>query len=137
LRVAGSHDITKSAVRADTVSAALRRVKAIAVEVRVKARYYCGNCSREVSSNATACPYCGSGFTAVRCPKCDFEGRAPEFVDGCPSCGYMMTGHEVRVPAMPGPKKTQSTMSRRFYRIAGLVLLALFAILIVLLLLRP
>jgi DNA-directed RNA polymerase subunit RPC12/RpoP len=104
--------------------------------VRVKARYYCGNCSREVNSNATTCPYCGSGFTAVRCPKCGFEGKPAEFRDGCPSCGFMMN-QEVRVPAMPAQKKNQSTMSRRFYRISGLVLLALFAILIVLLLLRP
>jgi Double zinc ribbon len=104
----------------------------------VKARYYCGNCSREVSSNASMCPYCGSSFTAVRCPKCSYEGKPPEFRDGCPACGYMMS-QEVRVPVMPAPKKPrpQTLMSRRFYRISGLVLLALFAVLIVLLLIKP
>ncbi len=44
---------------------------------------------------------------------------------------------EVRVAATPVPRKTQRTMSRRFYRIAGLTLLALCAVLIVLLLVRP
>ena len=114
----------------------MERVKAINVEVGVKARYYCGNCSREVSANAATCPYCGSGFTAVRCPKCGFEGKPAEFRDGCPVCGFMMN-QEVRVPVTQAPRKPQNTMSRRFYRISGLVLLGLFAILIVLLLLRP
>ena len=101
----------------------------------MKARYYCGNCSQEVSSNASQCPYCGSSFTAVRCPKCSYEGKAAEFRDGCPVCGYMMT-QEVRVPVMPAAKKPrpQNLLSRRFYRISGLVLLFLFAVLIVLLL---
>jgi len=101
----------------------------------VKARYYCGNCSQEVSSNAAVCPYCGSSFAAVRCPKCSYEGKPPEFRDGCPSCGYMMS-QEVRVTAAPTPKRGQTFMSQRFYRISGLVLLVLFAVLIVLLLVR-
>ena len=101
----------------------------------MKARYYCGNCSREVSSNAAVCPHCGSSFTAVRCPKCSYEGKPPEFRDGCPSCGYMMS-QEVRVTAAPTPKREQTLMSRTFYRISGLVLLVLFAVLIVLLLVR-
>jgi DNA-directed RNA polymerase subunit RPC12/RpoP len=106
--------------------------------VQVKARYYCGNCSREVSSNSSTCPYCGSSFTAVRCPKCSYEGRPAEFRDGCPACGYMMS-QDVRVPVMPTVKKSQpqNLMSRRFYRVAGLVLLVLFAVLIVLLLIKP
>gem|GEM_PF-1745104 len=104
--------------------------------MRVKARYYCGNCSRDVSSNASVCPYCGSSFTAVRCPKCSYEGKPPEFKDGCPVCGYLMS-QEVRVAATPVPRRNQRTMSRRFYRIAGLTLLALCAVLIVLLLVWP
>ncbi len=103
----------------------------------MKARYYCGNCSREVNANAGTCPYCGSSFTAVRCPRCGFEGKAAIFVDGCPSCGYMMS-QEVRLPATPAaPPKRETTMSRRFYRVAGLVLLVLVAILVVLLLVKP
>lgn len=103
----------------------------------MKARYYCGNCSREVSSNAGVCPFCGSSFTAVRCPKCGFEGKAAVFGDGCPACGFMMS-QDVRVPATPtAPRRAAAGMSRRFYRIAGLVLVVLFAVLIVLLLLRP
>lgn len=102
----------------------------------MKARYYCGNCSREVSSNAAVCPYCGSSFSAVRCPKCSYEGRPAEFRDGCPTCGYMMS-QEVRVTAAPPPRKERPPMSRTFYRIPGLTLLALFAVLIVLLFIRP
>jgi len=102
----------------------------------VKARYYCGNCSQEVSSNATSCPHCGSSFTGVKCPKCSYEGNPGEFRDGCPVCGYMMS-HEVRLSAAPTPRREQVPMSRRFYRIAGLVLVVLFAILLVLLLVKP
>jgi len=102
----------------------------------VKARYYCGNCSQEVSPNAAVCPHCGSSFTGVKCPKCSYEGKPNEFRDGCPVCGYMVS-QEVRVSATPAPQKDQVPMSRRFYRIAGLVLLVLFAALIALLLLRP
>ena len=83
------------------------------------------------------CPHCGSSFIAVGCPKCGYEGKASEFGDGCPSCGYLM-GQNLRVSVAPSRQKREATpMSRRFYRIAGLVLLALFAVLIVLLLLRP
>ncbi len=103
----------------------------------MKPRYYCGNCSREVSANAVVCPYCGSSFTAVRCPRCGFEGKPAIFADGCPSCGYMMS-QEVRVPVSPAaePRHQPSGMSRRFYRIAGLVLLVLVIILVALLLLQ-
>ena len=104
----------------------------------MKARYYCGNCSQEVSANSTQCPHCGRSFTAVRCPKCGYEGKPTEFRDGCPVCGFMMS-HEVHVPVLPAAKKPQqrNLLSRRFYRISGFVLLALAAVLIVLLLTRP
>lgn len=107
----------------------------------VKAKYFCGNCQREVSARAASCPYCGSSFTAVRCPRCGFEGKAAEFIDGCPSCGFMMQDN-VRATASPAPsaaktRKAPSGMSRLFYRVAGLVLLALLVVLVALLLLRP
>ena len=102
----------------------------------MKARYFCGNCSREVSANAAMCPQCGSSFTGIRCPKCGFKGKAAAFRDGCPSCGYMMK-QDIRVLATPAPaKRLTRGMSQRFYRVAGIVLLTLFAILIVLLLIR-
>jgi len=49
----------------------------------------------------------------------------------------MMT-QEVRVPVTPVAKKPrpQNLLSRRFYRISGVVLLVLFAVLIVLLLIQ-
>jgi DNA-directed RNA polymerase subunit RPC12/RpoP len=107
----------------------------------VRAKYFCGNCQREVNARAASCPYCGSSFTAVRCPRCGFEGKAVEFIDGFPSCGFMMQD-DVSVPASPAasavkPRKAASGMSRLFYRVAGLVLIVLLAVLVVLLLLRP
>ena len=69
------------------------------------------------------------------------RARPAAFIDGCPSCGFMMQD-DVRVPASPAastakPRKAPSGMSRLFYRVAGLVLIVLLAVLVVLLLLRP
>ncbi len=55
---------------------------------RGKARFFCEECGAEVRPGAPSCPSCGSTFTAVRCPECGHEGRAPEFRSGCPVCGY-------------------------------------------------
>ena len=52
------------------------------------ARFFCEQCGAEVRAGAQTCPSCGSRFTAVRCPRCGYEGAAPEFRDGCPVCGY-------------------------------------------------
>lgn len=108
----------------------------------MKAKYFCGNCSREVNAGATVCPYCGSSFTAVKCPSCGYEGKAWEFSRGCPACGFMMED-EVRLPAAAPAGGRQERrparrgMSRLFYRVAGIVLIVLLAVLVVLLLLRP
>jgi DNA-binding helix-hairpin-helix protein with protein kinase domain len=48
-----------------------------------------------------------------------------------------MMSKEVRVATPLTPRKEPIPLSRRFYRISGIVLLVLFAILIVLLLLKP
>jgi hypothetical protein len=48
-----------------------------------------------------------------------------------------MMSQEVRVPVIQVPRKASRRMSLRFYRISGLVLLALLAVLVVLLLLKP
>ena len=108
----------------------------------MKAKYFCGNCSRQVSPGATVCPYCGSSFTAVRCPSCGYEGKAAEFGRGCPVCGFMMED-DVRVPAAapaggrPEKPPARKGMSRLFYRVAGIVLIVLLVALVVLLLLKP
>jgi len=55
----------------------------------MKAHYFCENCGSEVKAGAKICPSCGKVFTAVRCPKCGFEGGEKDFANGCPSCGYL------------------------------------------------
>jgi uncharacterized membrane protein YvbJ len=103
----------------------------------MKARYFCENCGAEVRPGAATCPSCGRVFTAVRCPECGFEGRASEFVQGCPSCGFM----EQKKAEAPSPRQARTRgrrpLSARFYRTAGIVLFALAVILVVLLFLRP
>lgn len=38
----------------------------------------CNDCSKEVSSNASNCPYCGNPInTAVKCPKCGSTNTRP------------------------------------------------------------
>jgi uncharacterized membrane protein YvbJ len=103
----------------------------------MKARYFCENCGVEVRPGASSCPSCGRVFTAVRCPECGFEGRASEFARGCPSCGFMEQKKLQPLPARPAEKRSRRTFSARFYRIAGVVLLALVVILVALILLRP
>jgi hypothetical protein len=103
----------------------------------MKARYFCENCGAEVRPGASCCPSCGRVFTAVRCPECGFEGRASEFVRGCPSCGFMEQKKIEPPPPRPVEKRIRRSFSARFYRIAGIVLLALVVILVALILLRP
>jgi uncharacterized membrane protein YvbJ len=103
----------------------------------MKARYFCENCGAEVRPGASSCPSCGRVFTAVRCPECGFEGRASEFAKGCPSCGFMEQKKLELLPARPVEKRSQRTFSARFYKVAGIVLLALVVILVAVILLRP
>jgi uncharacterized membrane protein YvbJ len=100
------------------------------------ARYFCEACGAEVSAGASTCPSCGSLFTAVRCPECGYEGRAPEFRWGCPVCGY-------RAKSMGSPSSESTRggsrkrgMSPGFYRVAMIVLGALILGLLVLLVLH-
>jgi hypothetical protein len=103
---------------------------------RVKARYFCEQCGTEVRAGASICPSCGSVFTAVRCPECGYEGRAPEFHAGCPVCGFRAQSSG-QVPAERSrPDRAKPGMPARFYRIAIVVLGALIVGLVVLLLLR-
>jgi hypothetical protein len=106
------------------------------VKQQVKARYFCEHCGTEVRAGAAVCPSCGSVFTAVRCPECGYEGRAPEFHAGCPVCGYRNRTAE-DAPAPPSrAARGLPAMSARFYRITIMVLGALIIGLVVLLLLR-
>jgi len=83
------------------------------------------------------CPSCGSVFTAVRCPECGYEGRAPEFNAGCPVCGYR-TREKASVPSGGGrPARQARALPAVFYRISIAVLAALIIALVTILLLHP
>jgi hypothetical protein len=103
---------------------------------QAKARYYCEQCGTEVRAGASVCPSCGSVFTAVRCPECGYEGRAPEFHAGCPVCGFQQ---RERRPVSPGGSRgapQKKGLSAAFYRIAIVVLAATIVVLVVVLLLH-
>jgi predicted amidophosphoribosyltransferase len=103
---------------------------------QVKARYFCEQCGTEVRAGAAICPSCGSVFTAVRCPECGYEGRAPEFHAGCPVCGYRTQSSGQAHSMSPRADRGKPVLSARFYRIAMAGLGALIVGLVVLLLLR-
>jgi len=102
------------------------------------ARFFCEQCGAEVRAGAAACPSCGSRFSAVRCPKCGYEGTGPEFRDGCPVCGYGM-GAEGRpsAPAAPPGRRARPHrgMPRAFSRLAVAILALLIVVLAAVLLL--
>lgn len=114
----------------------------------MKARFFCESCGAEVRHSEKTCPSCGKTFTAVRCPRCGFEGVSREFARGCPGCGYLNVIPPERGGDGRGTRKAARSPRRpvrafrlprlalpiRFYRIAMLVLvgvmLALAALLV-------
>jgi hypothetical protein len=110
----------------------------------MKARFFCESCGAEVRHSERVCPSCGKTFTAVRCPRCGFEGGAKQFVRGCPGCGYLNvippTGKEVGSgpadaarPRVRGFSLPALKLPARFYRIALVLLAVLLLGLVVLL----
>ena len=92
------------------------------MKTRAEARYFCEACGAEVEARASTCPSCGSVFTAVRCPECGHEGKAPEFRSGCPVCGYRARSMGSAPPAPAGGGPTKRGMPPSFYRAAIIVL---------------
>jgi uncharacterized membrane protein YvbJ len=105
--------------------------------IRGNARFFCEECGAEVRPGAPVCPSCGSRFTAIRCPKCGYEGSGPEFKSGCPVCGYGMglPENEMKAPAAAAPPR-KSGIPAVFSRLAVAVLSLLVIILLVVLLLH-
>jgi hypothetical protein len=110
----------------------------------MKARFFCESCGAEVRHSERVCPSCGKTFTAVRCPRCGFEGGAKQFARGCPGCGYLNvippfveeTGRgssDAPRPKVRGFSLPVLKLPARFYRIA-LVLLAILLLGLVVLL---
>jgi uncharacterized membrane protein YvbJ len=104
----------------------------------VKPRYFCENCGSEVDRGASSCPTCGSRFTAVRCPKCGYEGREGEFRSGCPVCGYMVPQASPRAGSAPParPKRRATLLPRWFYSVAAIALLAAVVVLLAVILVK-
>jgi hypothetical protein len=110
----------------------------------MKARFFCESCGAEVSHSQKVCPSCGRTFTAVKCPKCGFEGGAKQFARGCPQCGYLnvLPPNAGATGARGGGAKSGSRVKSlslprlhlpvRFYRIAVTILLVLLLAMIVL-----
>jgi predicted RNA-binding Zn-ribbon protein involved in translation (DUF1610 family) len=110
----------------------------------MKARFFCESCGAEVAHSAKSCPSCGKTFTAIRCPRCGFEGGARQFARGCPECGYLNVVPPSARGSATGPSKAQRSerarvrafsmprfsLSARFYRIAMLVLVVLLVVLV-------
>jgi uncharacterized membrane protein YvbJ len=105
----------------------------------MKTRYFCENCGNEVRAGAASCPSCGRAFTAVRCPKCGFEGTAAQFKNGCPACGYMVPVRDAPVEARPvqsGPSAARSRLPAWVYTVAAIALLGTAILLLGLLFFR-
>jgi predicted amidophosphoribosyltransferase len=52
-------------------------------------KFLCESCQFEVTIDVDICPNCGRQFSSVLCPRCRKEGKAREFRNGCPRCGYL------------------------------------------------
>jgi len=99
--------------------------------LRMKARFFCDNCGREVKAGAARCSGCGRFFSAVKCPRCAFQGDATLFANGCPACGYLFDS-EGRVSRQK-KKDGESSLSRRaFYWITSFLVLLLLVFLVLL-----
>lgn len=109
----------------------------------MKAKFFCESCGAEVRHNEKTCPSCGKTFTAVKCPRCAFEGGAKQFAKGCPRCGYLNVlppsaradeAGDVRRTAPPvrAHRLPRLRLPARFYRVAVTALLLLLVGLIVL-----
>lgn len=75
-------------------------------------RFFCENCGSEVKPTSKVCPHCGAFFTNVRCPRCNYTGKAHEFTRGCPVCGYLGSIEAPRRHEGDGFESTRAKSSR-------------------------
>lgn len=108
---------------------------------RGKQRFFCENCTQEVSRNARICPHCGRFFSSVRCPVCSFTGNIHDFDRGCPGCGYLGGSSADKKACERGfalyglieDAKPRRELPGWVYGASGLILSALLVVLVVLL----
>ena len=70
---------------------------------------FCDNCGNRVPFNAHVCPYCRKEFEAIQCPACGYQGKPAEFLNGCPSCGFMQSQDIVFPEAKPSKGGIQNS----------------------------
>jgi hypothetical protein len=75
-------------------------------------RYYCEFCGSLVRLGDRICPHCGSFFSQVRCPVCNFEGESHLFRQGCPSCGFASKDQPAAKPAPRAAAKAKPAAPR-------------------------
>lgn len=90
-----------------------------------KAKFFCEHCGYEVPSKAKVCTHCGRFFSSVRCPKCGRDGRAEEFIHGCPDCGYAMKKNNQHIQYVNAGKKTDSALPTWVYYFTLIILIVL------------
>jgi len=69
-------------------------------------KFFCENCNQEVRRDALVCPHCGRFFASVRCPMCHYTGTHKDFKEGCPNCGYSISGSSKKEQAKKAPPLT-------------------------------
>lgn len=75
-------------------------------------RFYCDKCGKEVAFNTEVCPNCGEPFDAVKCPVCNLIGKPSQFMNGCPSCGFMNPRQDL-ASASPSGESSLKTKKKR------------------------
>ena len=50
--------------------------------------FLCEFCGAKVDKWAIKCNSCGHLFDSIKCPSCSYVGKAEDFPNGCPQCGF-------------------------------------------------
>lgn len=83
--------------------------------------YFCEACGTKVDKLATSCPTCGKLFDSIKCPMCAYTGKAHEFPNGCPKCGFMndeqKAAYKQRIAKNEKIKNTISPEEAKLYKI--------------------
>ncbi|MBN2650773.1 MAG: zinc ribbon domain-containing protein [Spirochaetales bacterium] len=109
--------------------------------------FYCEGCGTKVDKWAIDCPKCGRVFDSIKCPQCEFTGKANQFTNGCPVCGFQSKEQKLRMkqeakarqqqepqPQPKGKKGGDFKFSEIFYKssiaVLTIVIIVLAAVLI-------
>ena len=93
-----------------------------------KKGFVCQNCGKNVPPRTDRCPHCGRCFKGVRCPQCLYVGVADDFLEGCPSCGYLGDVHEKGVDNMPEKPPAKEKVFPAWFYISAIGILTVMVI---------